>query len=116
MSEQTLDYFTCVMSVLNDDGLLLSKQIDTSDSTYASWKAGTLSPRDYLKYCISKQWIDITKLDVDQKYADSSEIYTALCSYIRDAMTDNKRLCQNYIQIYGKFRSGHWTAAVPSAF
>lgn len=78
------------MSVLNDDGLLLSKQIDTSDSTYASWKAGTLSPRDYLKYCISKQWIDITKLDVDQKYADSSEIYTALCSYIRDAMTDNK--------------------------
>ena len=66
MSEQTLDYFTCVMSVLNDDGLLLSKQIDTSDSTYASWKAGTLSPRDYLKYCISKQWIDITKLDVDQ--------------------------------------------------
>ena len=90
MSEQTLDYFTCVMSVLNDDGLLLSKQIDTSDSTYASWKAGTLSPRDYLKYCISKQWIDITKLDVDQKYADSSEIYTALCSYIRDAMTDNK--------------------------
>ena len=54
------------MSVLNDDGLLLSKQIDTSDSTYASWKAGTLSPRDYLKYCISKQWIDITKLDVDQ--------------------------------------------------
>ena len=90
MSEQTLDYFTCVMSVLNDDGLLLSKQIDTSDSTYTSWKAGTLSPRDYLKYCISKQWIDITKLDVNQKYADSSEIYTALCSYIRDAMTDNK--------------------------
>ena len=71
MSEQTLDYFTCVMSVLNDDGLLLSKQIDTSDFTYASWKAGTLSPRDYLKYCISKQWIDITKLDVNQKYADS---------------------------------------------
>ena len=100
MSEQTLDYFTCVMSVLNDDGLLLSKQIDTSDSTYASWKAGTLSPRDYLKYCISKQWIDITKLDVDQKYADSSEIYTALCSYIRDAMTDNKDLPKLYTNIW----------------
>ena len=26
----------------------------------------------------------------NQRYADSSEIYTALCSYIRDAMTDNK--------------------------
>lgn len=115
MSEQTLDYFTCVMSVLNDDGLLLSKQIDTSDSTYASWKAGTLSPRDYLKYCISKQWIDITKLDVDQKYADSSEIYTALCSYIRDAMTDNKDFAK-IIYKYMVNSGGHWTAAVPSAF
>lgn len=90
MSEQTLDYFTCIMSMLNEDGLLLSSEIDTSDSTYTAWKAGTLSPREYLKYCISKQWIDISLLDVDQKYADSSEIYTALCSYIQTKLADDK--------------------------
>lgn len=90
MSEQVLDYFTCVMSMLSDDGLLLSDQIDSSDSTYTAWKAGTVSPKDYLKYCISKQWIDITKLDVNQKYADSSEVYSALCSYIENGLSTNK--------------------------
>ena len=90
MSEQVLDYFTCVMSMLSDDGLLLSDQIDSSDSTYTAWKEGTVSPKDYLKYCISKQWIDITKLDVNQKYADSSEVYSALCSYIENGLSTNK--------------------------
>lgn len=90
MSEQTLDYFTRIMSMLSDDGLLLNDEIDSSDSTYTAWKAGTVAPKDYLKYCISKQWINITKLDVDQKYADSSEVYTALCSYIHDKLSDDK--------------------------
>ncbi|WP_455720936.1 penicillin-binding transpeptidase domain-containing protein [Agathobacter sp.] len=90
MSEQTLDYFTRIMSMLSDDGLLLNDQIDSSDSTYTAWKAGTVSPKDYLKYCISKQWIDITKLDVDQKYADSSEVYSALCAYIQNKLSTDK--------------------------
>ncbi len=90
MSEQTLDYFTRIMSMLSDDELLLSSEIDTSDTTYTAWKAGTVSPKDYLKYCISKQWIDITKLEVDQKYADSSEVYSALCTYIQDELSTDK--------------------------
>ena len=90
MSEQTLDYFTRIMSMLSDDGLLLSSEIDTSDSTYTAWKAGTVAPKDYLKYCISKQWIDITQLDVDQKYADSSEVYSALCAYIQNKLSTDK--------------------------
>ncbi len=90
MSDQTLDYFTRIMSMLSDDGLLLSSEIDTSDSTYTAWKAGTLAPKDYLKYCISKQWIDITQLDVDQKYADSSEVYSALCAYIQNKLSTDK--------------------------
>lgn len=90
MSEQTLDYFTRIMSMLSDDGLLLSSEIDTSDSTYTAWRAGTVAPKDYLKYCISKQWIDITQLDVDQKYADSSEVYSALCAYIQNKLSTDK--------------------------
>lgn len=79
LSEQELDYFTLVMASLKENGVLLSGEIDENDDTYISWKAGNISPRDYLKYCISKQWIDISLLDVDQKYADSSEIFSALC-------------------------------------
>lgn len=90
MSEQTLDYFTLIMTILRENSVLLSSEIDTSDEEYVSWKAGTLSPRDYLKYCISNQWIDITLLDVDEKYADSNEIYTALCNYIINELSTDK--------------------------
>ncbi len=90
LSEQELDYFTLVMASLKENGVLLSGEIDENDDTYISWKAGNISPRDYLKYCISKQWIDISLLDVDQKYADSSEIFSALCDYIKADMVTNK--------------------------
>lgn len=90
MPEDTLDYFTYIFSMLKEDGVLLSKEIDTSDSTYQDWKAEKLSPREYLKYCISMQWIDITKLNVDEQYADSTEIYKALCDYIESELHGDK--------------------------
>lgn len=90
MSEEMLDYITHIISMLKDNKILLSSEIDDSDSTYTAWKAGTISPKEYLNYCISKQWIDITQLDVDQKYADSSEVYSALCQYILNELKDDK--------------------------
>ncbi len=82
MSAEMLDYFTYIISMLKDEGVLLSDSIDTSDATYTKWKDGDLSPQEYLTYCISQQWIDSSLLDVDEQYADSSEIYDALCNYI----------------------------------
>lgn len=90
MSEEMLEYITHIISRLKDDKILLSSEINENDATYESWKNGTLSPKEYLNYCISNQWIDITKLDVDQKYADSSEIYAALCSYITTELQEDK--------------------------
>jgi penicillin-binding protein 2 len=82
MTEALLDYFTSAFSLLRSEGILLSGQIDTDDSVYKDWRAGKLSPKEYLMYCISQQWIDITLLDVSDKYADSTEIYNAMCDLI----------------------------------
>lgn len=82
MSDEMLDYFTYVISLLKEDSILLSNKIDTSDATYKKWTKGKLSPQEYLTYCISQQWVDITLLDVDEKYADTNEIYSSLCDYI----------------------------------
>ena len=90
MSEELLDYITHIISMLKDNEILLSSEIDTSDDTYTAWKNGTISPKEYLNYCISRQWIDITKLDVDQKYADSAEVYAALCQYIQNELKDDR--------------------------
>ncbi len=90
MPDNILDYFTVAIQMLKDDGILDSDAIDTSDSTYQDWNNGKISPAEYLKYCISKQWIDISLLNVDEKYADSGEVYTALCDYIANGLDNSK--------------------------
>ncbi len=89
MSEETLDEFTYIISHLKDEGILQSKLIDESDATYQKWKNQKLSPKEYLKYAITQHWIDISKLTVDEKYADSSEVYDALCSYILEQIEND---------------------------
>ena len=89
MSDELLDEFTHIIQMLKDDGILLSSEIDTNDETYQKWKNQKISPKEYLNYCVSMQWIDISKLSVDEKYADSSEVYDALCDYILDQLKDD---------------------------
>ncbi len=89
MSEEMLDYFTYIISLLKNEDVLLSSRIDTSDSVYVKWRNGELSPKEYLNYCISQQWINISILDVDSKYADTAEIYDAICDLVlEEAVTD----------------------------
>ncbi len=91
MTEEMLDYFTYVITLLKNDKVLQSSEIDSSDSIYKKWRDGQISPKEYLSYCITKQWIDISLLDVSDKYADTSEIFDALCSYIEtEAATDKE--------------------------
>jgi penicillin-binding protein 2 len=95
MSDALLDYFTSAFSLLRSEGILLSSQIDTDDSIYKDWRNGKLSPKEYLLYCISQQWIDITLLDVADKYADSTEIYNALCDLILTELKDDKSFAKD---------------------
>lgn len=89
MSEEYLDYITYVIDLLKSEKILVTSKIDTSDSMYKTWRDGNLSPKDYLSYCIGKQWIDISLLEVDSKYADTSEIYDALIDFIlKEAAVD----------------------------
>ena len=89
MSEELLDYITYVIDLLKSEKILVSSKIDTSDSVYQIWRDGNLSPKEYLSYCIGKQWIDISLLEVDSKYADTSEIYNAIVNFvITEAATD----------------------------
>lgn len=91
MSEEFLDYVTYVIDLLKSERILVTSKIDTSDSVYEKWRDGNLSPKEYLSYCIGKQWIDISLLEVDSKYADTSEIYDALVDFVvTEAATDKE--------------------------
>ena len=91
MSDEVLDEFTYIISMLKDDQVLLKNEIDTSDSVYQKWKNQKISPKEDLSYCITQHWIDISQLNVDEKYADSTEVYDALCKYIlKNIKTDTE--------------------------
>lgn len=91
MSDEVLGEFTYIISMLKDDQVLLKNEIDTSDSVYQKWKDQKISPKEYLNYCITQHWIDISQLNVDEKYADSTEVYDALCKYIlKNIKTDTE--------------------------
>ena len=72
-----------VNTFLTDNQILISKAVDTKDPTYIAWKSDeTIGLKEYLEYAISKEWIDISNISVEDKYLDSSQIYDALVDYI----------------------------------
>ena len=89
MSEELLDYVTYMIDLLKSDKILVTSKIDSDDSVYKTWRDGNLSPKKYLSHCITNQWIDISLLEVNSKYADTSEIFDALVNYVlTEASTD----------------------------
>lgn len=90
LSEEMLDYVTYVMTLLRESKILQNSKIDTTDEIYVDWKAGKVCVRDYLKHCISKEWIDTSKLEYEEKYSDTDEIYSELCAYIFTEAAEDK--------------------------
>ena len=91
MSDELMDYVNYMIDLLKSEKIIVTSKIDMNDSTYISWRDGNLSPKEYLSYCIIQQWIDISLLDVNSKYADTSEIYDAICNFVcTEAATDKE--------------------------
>lgn len=91
LTEEQQVYMTYIVSMLTDNGILLKDSIDTSDEVYQDWKNDKISLLEYLNHAISRNWIDITGFSVDEKYADSTEIYDALVQSILETLkTDRK--------------------------
>ena len=84
------NYQSDIITLLKDDGILVRSLIDEKDKTQIAWATEEkISINEYLKYCISMNWIDVTKLDLDSQYSDSEEIYTHICDYILERIDGN---------------------------
>jgi len=82
-------YESNIVSYLIDEGVINSSLIDTKAETYTAWKTDeTISLGEYLEWLISINAVDVTKLTLDTKYSDSSEIFKSVVSYTRDMLND----------------------------
>ncbi len=83
-------YQSNIVKLLNDNGVIMKEEVDTTDETYIAWtKDEVISLNEYLQYCIAQNWIDVSKLDLNDKYSDSAEIYRKLIDYIVNMIEKN---------------------------
>ncbi len=103
-------YQLAIVSMLEDNDVIKTNEIDKEAETYLAWKKDeTISLYEYLNYLISVGCIDIAQLDLQSQYSDSEEIYLKLVDYIADNIVldsyFNKRLYKYMLldgQISGK--------------
>ena len=82
------NYETYITDELRDDGILTGE--DTSDETYITYtKDETISLYEYLHYAISKDWIDISLLDLDSQYSDSEEVYSRIVDLVIEDLSED---------------------------
>lgn len=83
-------YESFITSMLNSNSVIIESEIDKSDPTYKAWVTDeVISLNEYLNYVISKNWVDVTKLDLDSQYSNSDEIYAQLLEYIFKNIDNN---------------------------
>jgi len=100
LSKEYQVYESDIVSLLKKNGVIMTEAVDSSDPTQIAWATEeVISLSEYLKYCIAKNWIDVSKLDLDDKYSDSTEIYNHLMDYII-AMVDKNSSFQRRFYKY----------------
>ena len=90
LSKEYQWYMSHIASMLYSDGVLDSSKVDKEDSMYISWTTDeTISLSEYLKYAIAMNWIDVSKLSIDNQYADSEQIFDQIIDYIVTKLGDD---------------------------
>lgn len=86
-----------VNNILRSGGIIDPELLDRSDPVQVAWSTDeVISLHEYLNHCIAVNWIDVDKLRMEQQYADSTEIYDKMCSYVLDTL-DNELEFQKLI-------------------
>ena len=107
MSREWQAYLSHVVNevLTGENGVIMSDAIDTDDETYQQWRnEETINIYTYLNYAISQNWVDASKLQAylssEGNYSDSSEVYSAMISYVTDRLsssTDFDKLIYQYM-------------------
>ena len=83
-------YESLLVQTLNDSGIIKTSEVDTEDPTYVAWtKEESISLAEYLRYAISRNWVDIARLNIDGQYASSGEMFDRMLELSRELLITN---------------------------
>ena len=92
-------YQSFITTMLTENGITKDNIIDKEDPTYIAWKFDeTISLNEYLKYAISMNWIEVTKIDMKTAYSDSDEVYERLVDYIIEHLASSNAFTKKMLK------------------
>lgn len=97
LSKEMQVYESYIVTMLSSQnkGVLVNSLVDKEDPMYTKWTTDeVISLREYLQYALSKNWIDISKISITNKYSDADEIYDSLVNYICENLIKDKGFCK----------------------
>ena len=102
LSADMQDYFKAVYNTMLDAQILIRDNINTSDELYKAYRSeGTISLQEYLRRALELGWIDVSLLELGDKYTSSEQVYRSLVELIdekiRQSITFAKVVYQKLI-------------------
>lgn len=73
-----IDYF---YKLLKDEGIVLVNEVDSNDPQFIKYSDGKLSLSKFLQHAITKNWVDLSVLNIGEQYFSKEEIYEKLINY-----------------------------------
>ena len=97
LSKEMQVYESNIVSLLSRSNVLDSSKVDTNDSTYKAWTTDeVISLSEYLTYCIGMNWIDVSRLNLEEKYVDAQETFEKLVEVIIELVDGNQEFQKKF--------------------
>ncbi len=90
LGDEMKNYMSYVVTMLQEDEVLVKSSIDTENEVYKNWKNEKCSLKEYLTEAIAKNWIDITMISSEGQYTSSGETYEAVVQYVEARLQEEK--------------------------
>jgi len=79
LSTEYSDYMDHIISKLYDENIIVP---DKKSDLYKRWTKGDMALSDYIYEALSEEWIDVSKLALEDQYVDSDDTFKAIVEYI----------------------------------
>ena len=83
-NKETSEYIDYVYSYIKAEKLIDVESVDENDDNFKAYVEGKKSLGEFLKYAVSKRWINLGKLNIGDEYLSMDEIYQILLKHIFD--------------------------------
>lgn len=109
LSKEYQVYQSYAVAMLYQKGYIDTEKVVKDDETYIKWTQDeTISMAEYIQYCISQNWVDVSKLSLDSQYVDSEKIMREFTSIMIDELFSDNEFCKRMFKylIYDEALSG----------